>query len=166
MTIIDRAMISVNSQAEYGILVCGKDGVNTLHHLNKNFDKINASVHQLVEVINNQLSGGRHYFVGKKDLVKDKTIFLVEIIPDYPADHLKWESKTFLEGYLNLHRKIRVHPVKLNEDKGQQYKPSLSSFESFVSFMHQAYQNDYQNWKLIESDLATARKVFSIPVLP
>lgn len=165
MSSLDKVMIAANSQSEYGILVVDNNGQNTIYHLNKDFEKINPFIKTLVGVNNSPLANGRHFFVAGKEETQGKSIFLVEVFPNYPTEHLKWSAKNFLEGYLSFQRCIRVNPVKLNTEE-KVYKPSLLSFQSFINFMHQAYPNDYQNWKLLESDLRFVREALTIPTLP
>lgn len=161
----DKIMISSKSQLEFGIMLTDKNGVNTIYHLNKDFEKIDPIIHELVEVNLHPLAGNKHFFISAKEKPQG-TLYLVEVFPNRPMEHLKWEASNFLEGYLAFCRILRQNPINLSGKEVPLYKQTLPTFESFINFISKAYPNDYQNWKLIESDLRWVRKTFEIPVLP
>lgn len=168
MAILNTLMVSSTTQVEYGILLTDKVGCSSIYHLNKDFEKINPIIHTLVEARDNPIASGRHYFVNEKkeNPPNDVEISLVEIMPTYPTETLKWEAKDFLQGYLDFHQSFRFQSGGIPRKVGYSNRPSLVSFESFINFFNEAFPTDYQNWKLLESDLRWVRKTFTLPTLP
>lgn len=168
MAILNTVMVSSSASVEYGILVTNKTGFSTIHHLNKDFESINPHIHTLVDARNNPVAAGLHYFVTakKENPPTDVEVSLVEILPTYPAETIKWEAKDFLQGYLDFHQSFRFHAGGVSRKVNYSTRPSLVSFESFIEFVHAAFPNDYQNWKLLENDLRWVRKAFMLPTLP
>lgn len=168
MGITNTVLINASSVNEFGLLVTEKSGVNRIYHINKDFTKVSAEVHKLVDVRANSASSGRHYFIKERteDAPKNVEVSVIEISSNDPRNDLKWNAQTFQDAYVDFHQFINPHPGAVVRKVNASPKLPTVTFPSFVKFVSEAYPHDYTRWKMVDSDLKWVRETFLIPTLP
>lgn len=167
MAINGTVMIQASAVIEYGVLVTNKAGISRIYHLNKVYDLLNPQVKKYVTARANSMASGKHYFVTAiaDNPPKDLEISIVEINCNKLRETMKWDASRFQDAYIDFHTSVNGQPgAELRKVNGLIRLPTVD-LPSFVEFMREAFPNDYNRWKMLESDLRWVRETFSIPTL-
>ena len=167
MAVPNTIMVSKSSNNEYGVMVSHKNGLTTIHHLNKEFDKIDPFIHTLISCRPNNFSP-THYMISELEEGQrpKEEISIVEIVPNQQGMDTKFVAKDFTEGYLDFHHSFRFQIGAVHRKVGSLSRPPLITFASFIEFMVSAYPADYQKWKLADPGPNFVRRTLEVPNLP